>query len=345
VIPRKIELERAYLQEALQIISNPQSESYGQILNSFFSQATPQHVEIMFDTDVATKLHKKEHQHASKKPGDGLISALDSLGSAHGTNVELVKSLAMSSVAMAAATSTLRRARGIGKTVKKGKEGESLRGVPRSAAIAVAMNAATAAAVTGASESDPSVVQFVCDNLRRYAHSHFVSDQQCKARQCRTFLICSSRMFVICLSSRVFDAHGAVQLSSPLLRPRTPGIRFHEEQFRVPDQPAELINKRGTVVMLPEDLTANFARAVARSGNAATRVKRYCFDKVYHSPLAGGHPRENFEASFDIVFEDPYVAAEYLEAEVMMVISGAMRCLVQRPFWFLRLTHSRLADR
>ena len=64
--------------------------------------------------------------------------------------------------------------------------------------------------------------------------------------------------------------------------------------------PVELLNKRGTVVMLPEGLTANFARSIARSGNAATRVKRYCFDKVYHDSLVGGHPRENLDASFDI---------------------------------------------
>ncbi len=96
--------------------------------------------------------------------------------------------------------------------------------------------------------------------------------------------------------------------------------------------------------MLPESLTVNFARSVARSGNAATRVKRYCFDKVFHDSLAGGHPRENLEASFDIVFEDPYIAAEYLEVEALMVICqsiGSLKCSSQ---WYLRLTHTRLAE-
>jgi len=291
LIPRKIELEHTYLQEALQIISNPQSESYGKILSSLFSQPTPQHVELMFDTDVCTRADiamKSYQKEKSKKPDNDLISALDSLGSAR-ANVELAKSLTMSSVAIHAATSSLHRSQGIGKAVRAGKEGEFLRGVPQCAAIAVAMSAAATAAVTGGYNSDPRVVQFVCDSLQR-----------------------------------IFEMHGAVQLVPPLFRPRS---RRSEELNHAHHKPVELLNKRGTVVMLSEGLTANFARSIARSGNAATRVKRYCFDKVYHDSLVGGHPRENLEASFDIVFEDPYVTAEYLEAEVFMVICQSIGSL------------------
>jgi histidyl-tRNA synthetase len=104
------------------------------------------------------------------------------------------------------------------------------------------------------------------------------------------------------------------------------------------------MNKKGTIVMLPESLTVNFARSVARSGNAATRVKRYCFDKVFHDSLAGGHPRENFEASFDVVFEDQFIAAECLEAEAFMVICQSIGSLKCSSPWYLRLTHTRLAD-
>jgi serine/threonine protein kinase len=169
LVPRKIELERTYLQEALQIISNPQSESYGKILNSFFSQATPQQIELMFDTDacaradIATNSYKTEHH---TKPHNDITSAFEALGSAR-ANVELVKSLTMSPVAIHAATSTLNLSQGISKTVRSGKEGELLRGVPQCAAIAVAMSAATTAAITGGYNADPHVVQFVCDNLRR----------------------------------------------------------------------------------------------------------------------------------------------------------------------------------
>lgn len=104
------------------------------------------------------------------------------------------------------------------------------------------------------------------------------------------------------------------------------------------------MNKKGTIVMLPESLTVNFARSIARSGNAATRVKRYCFDKVFHDSLAGGHPRENLEASFDVVFEDQFVAAECLEAEAFMVICQSVGSLKCSSPWYLRLTHTRLAD-
>ena len=173
LIPRKIELENTYLQEALQIISNPQSESYGKILSSLFSQATPQHVELMFDTDACTRADiamKSYQKEKSKKLDNNLISALDSLGSAR-ANTELAKSLTMSSIAIHAVTSSLHRSQGIGKAVRAGKEGEFLRGVPQCAAIAVAMTAATTASVTGGYggyNSDPRVVQFVCDNLQRY---------------------------------------------------------------------------------------------------------------------------------------------------------------------------------
>jgi len=161
LIPRKIELEQTYLQDALQIISNPLSDSYGKILNFFFSQGNQQQVELMFDTDactradIATKSYKKEH-HAN----------LESLGSAR-TNIDLVKSMTMSPVAVHAATSTLNVSQAVSKTVRTGKEGILLRGVPQCAAIAVAMCAATTAAVTGSYNADPRVVQYVCNNLRR----------------------------------------------------------------------------------------------------------------------------------------------------------------------------------
>lgn len=149
LIPRKIELEQTYLQDALQIISNPQSDSYGKILNSFFSQGNQQQVDLRFDTDactradIATKSYKKEH-HAN----------LEALGSDR-NNIDLIKSMTMSPVAVHAATSTLNISQAISKTVRTGKEGLLLRGVPQCAAIAVAMCAATTAAVTGGYNADP----------------------------------------------------------------------------------------------------------------------------------------------------------------------------------------------
>jgi translation initiation factor 2-alpha kinase 4 len=83
------------------------------------------------------------------------------------------------------------------------------------------------------------------------------------------------------------------------------------------------------VLLLPEDLTASFARAVGRGGTATSHLKRYQIDRVYHKSLVGGHPRESLEASFDIVNEDPDVTGAQLEAEVVMVVCQSIANLWQ----------------
>jgi translation initiation factor 2-alpha kinase 4 len=131
------------------------------------------------------------------------------------------------------------------------------------------MNAASAAAVTGAADgvhgADPRIVEAICDGLRT-----------------------------------IFVEHGAVHLKSPLLRPRP----SNTNETTV-GGPAEVINSRGTILLLPEDLTVSFARSLGRGGAATSNLKRYDFDRVYHKSLVGGHPRESLEASFDIVHDDP----------------------------------------
>jgi translation initiation factor 2-alpha kinase 4 len=98
------------------------------------------------------------------------------------------------------------------------------------------------------------------------------------------------------------------------------------------------------------------ARAVSRGGSATSNLKRYDIDRVYHKSIAGGHPRESLEASFDIIHEN--IDSDLLEAEVIMVIAQAIAFLpsyrnttvpidkeVEAPIpWYLRLNHTRLAD-
>ena len=195
----------------------------------------------------------------------------------------------MSAASLAAAASTLRRARGAGRVGKVGyglgRESEVLRGATQRTAAVLGMSAATSAAVTGEFGFDPRLVESVCGGL------------------------CS-----------VFESHGAVRLRSPLLRPRL----GHAPEVSGVGGPAEVMSRDGTVLLLPEDLTANFARAVSRGGTAASHIKRYDIDKVYHRALAGGHPRESLEASFDIVFEDQYAKVEFLEAETIVVLCQAL---------------------
>ncbi len=98
------------------------------------------------------------------------------------------------------------------------------------------------------------------------------------------------------------------------------------------------------------------ARAVSRGGSATSNLKRYDIDRVYHKSIAGGHPRESLEASFDIIHEN--IESDLLESEVIMVIAQAIALLpsyrnskiqidkeVEAPIpWYIRLNHTRLAD-
>ena len=96
------------------------------------------------------------------------------------------------------------------------------------------------------------------------------------------------------------------------------------------------------MVLLPEDLTASFARAVGRGGVATSHIKRYVVDRVYHKSTVGGHPRETLEASFDVIQEGVTKGLQ-LEAETIMVASQVMGTIPMQD-WFLRLGHTKLAD-
>jgi serine/threonine protein kinase/histidyl-tRNA synthetase len=347
LLPRKMEVEAQYFAEALQILADPESLGYEKILDALFRRPTPGHVDVMFDTDAALNLVNIHHKSSGNKNiVESFVSALDEVGGAsHNANVELAHTSAMNVVAMAAATATLIRAKGIGKvgkSIKAGKEtGEILRSVPRLAAAALAYTAGMSAAITGGLSDtgapgmaqgqrtgDPHVIQTVCESLQA-----------------------------------IFVSHGAVQLKAPLLRPKPPKSRHvtdHEASGAKdfgPDEErqAAMMNERGTVLLLPEELTASFARAVARGGDAASRIKRYDIDRVYRGSISGGHPKESLEACFDIIqTSESYAAAAFIETEVFAVICRAMfSCLVttstnnspsSQPLWMLRLTNTRLAD-
>jgi hypothetical protein len=135
------------------------------------------------------------------------------------------------------------------------------------------------------------------------------------------------------------------------------------------------------VLLMREDLTVNFARAIARCGLAANNVKRYDIDTVYNESDAGwvegffylisiieitnitrfqsGQPTESLEAAFDIIQDTFNIEPELMEAEAMLVICRVMGLLspkhdtriievppiiLKSPIWFLRLSHTRLSD-
>jgi hypothetical protein len=319
LLPRKIELEQRYLKEALELLTSSQSESYLQILEALFDRPTPNFLELTFDTDVAAKANAIGHTRGNKhalSPSESLMRAIGQIRSG-ALDVTSLRSLTMNASSLVAATSALTRARHSG-SLGKGGKGMLKRSTQRTAGI-LAMKAATAAAVTGSLDgvhgADPSVVEIVSERLKT-----------------------------------IFQCHGAVHLRSPLLRPRT-----NMAEATAVGGPAEVMNVRGAVLLLPEDLTASFARALGRGGSATSHLKRYDIDRVFHKSMAGGHPRESLEASFDIVHED-HAKDLQIEAETIMVACQVMGLLPSSsyaplftfaghsPMWCLRLNHTRVAD-
>ena len=252
LLPRKIELEQRYLEEALELLTNSQSESYlvcltcsrqrfrkhpalfahitvviQEILRAFFGRNTPDVVEWTFDTDIAARANSFYTQSVggkkSSSASEELIKAIGDIR-AGAIDASTFQSLAMNASSLVAATSALKRAKHAGHLGKGGKV-MLKRATQRTAGI-LAMRAATSAAVTGALDgvhgADPLVVERICSDLRT-----------------------------------LFQCHGAVRFRCPLLRPRPDST----QEGVVVGGPAEVINSRGNVLLLPEDLTAPFGKS------------------------------------------------------------------------------------
>ena len=177
---------------------------------------------MTFDTDIAARAISYALSVGNKRvspPYEDLLKAIIDIR-ACAVDPSNFPSLAMSASSLVAATAALKRARNSGRFRSAGKQMLKL-ATQRTAGI-LAMRAATAAAVTGAMNgvhgADPIVVEKICDDLKA-----------------------------------IFQNHGAVHLKSPLLRPK-PGSM----STGIDGGPTELINERGTVLLLPEDLTAPF---------------------------------------------------------------------------------------
>ena len=225
----------------------------------------------------------------------------------------------MSNISTVAATSVLNRARNASKIGKGiGVKGILKRSRIRTAGI-IASSAAAAIAIEGHLDGvlgkDPRVVEIITARL-----------------------------------AMTFQSHGAVHLKSPLLRPR-----YSSSDKTIIGGPAEVLNRRGVSLYLAEDLTGSFARVVGRGGQSASNLKRYEIDRVYHKSISGGHPRPSMEGSFDIIQDDSSLKGYFLEAEAILVASQVMSQLeipnlkdlpfgARAPLWYLRLTHTRLAD-
>jgi translation initiation factor 2-alpha kinase 4 len=301
--------------EALELLSNPQSEGlFSQIIDAIFQRPTSDLVDFTYDTDTAVKANAIGVDKRTPTPSEGIMRAIRDIR----TGTVDATSLSMSNVSLVAATASLNRSRNAMNNAKaSGIKGVMKRSQLRTSGV-LAMTAATSAAVEGNLDGvlgkDPRIVEMTCSRL-----------------------------------SSIFQSHGAVNLRPPLLRPH-----HYKTSRTLLGGPAEVLNRRGVVLLLPEDLTASFARSVGRGGSGASNLKRYVIDRVYHRAMAGGHPRESLEASFDIIQDDPALKGFYLEAETLLVVSQVMAqpdiqshslpFEARPPMWYLRLTHTRLAD-
>ncbi|KAF9914658.1 hypothetical protein BX616_007846, partial [Lobosporangium transversale] len=90
----------------------------------------------------------------------------------------------------------------------------------------------------------------------------------------------------------VFRCHGAVEMGTPLLMPKSD---LHDNDKKS----VALMDSTGGLVQLPYDLTLPFARFICR--NDITQLKRFCFGRVYRENTVGGQPQVVHEVDFDIV--------------------------------------------
>ncbi|KAK5827528.1 hypothetical protein F5H01DRAFT_98323 [Linnemannia elongata] len=107
----------------------------------------------------------------------------------------------------------------------------------------------------------------------------------------------------------VFRCHGAVELGTPLLTPKSD---LHDTDKKS----VALMDSTGGLVQLPYDLTMPFARFICRNG--ITQLKRFCFGRVYRENTVGGQPQIVYEVDFDIVHNtlNPMVT----DAELIKVV-------------------------
>ncbi|XP_069688724.1 eIF-2-alpha kinase GCN2-like [Periplaneta americana] len=140
---------------------------------------------------------------------------------------------------------------------------------------------------------------------------------------------------------KVFEKHGAIDLSTPLLMP-------HNALYNDTLSCVQLMTTTGCVVTLPHDLCVPFARFVAWNG--ITDLRRYSFDKVYKEQdglygceiLYGFHPKEFWECTFDIVTPNP--GNLMVEAELLSIVWNIVNEFhsLKSKSLIIRLNHTSL---
>lgn len=63
---------------------------------------------------------------------------------------------------------------------------------------------------------------------------------------------------------------------------------------------------------------------MGRGGSATANMKRFDIGTVFHKSVAGGHPKEAVEATFDIVQDEANIRGHQLEAETLVTVCQVM---------------------
>ncbi|OWZ19735.1 PEK/GCN2 protein kinase [Phytophthora megakarya] len=133
-----------------------------------------------------------------------------------------------------------------------------------------------------------------------------------------------TKTYVRNVLQKVFERHGAIEMSTPLLMPRLSEQSFNGITLNAPPNASMMLDGNGVSVSLPFDLTERLARFVARHN--VSRLKCFQFDRVYRKSVGGGHPREFTESDFDIIWDDGG-SFRFLELEGLEVVSGVIKAL------------------
>ncbi|EEY65699.1 serine/threonine protein kinase [Phytophthora infestans T30-4] len=149
-----------------------------------------------------------------------------------------------------------------------------------------------------------------------------------------------TKTYVRNVLQKVFERHGAVEMSTPLLMPRLSEQTFNGITLNAPPNASMMLDGNGVSVSLPFDLTERLARFVARHN--VLRLKCFQFDRVYRKSVGGGHPREFNESDFDIIWDDGG-SFRFLELEGLEVVSGVIRALPSHlGSYYLRFNDARV---
>ncbi|CAM9232741.1 unnamed protein product, partial [Scytosiphon promiscuus] len=140
--------------------------------------------------------------------------------------------------------------------------------------------------VMGNPESDTFqvVVKALMDQDTAEHVEHWYDHEPLKAASARIPIETPAISFVCDGLRRVFETHGATPVAPPTIRPKPPPSLA--PPLAAAKGLVHLLDHKGAVVTLPGDLTAPFARFVARSG--ATRLKRYQIDRIFLAAGRGG---------------------------------------------------------